>query len=344
MSESADRIFIERNDEDFVTYFIQTITENKNAYALSKCIDDLLQQERGTSTVLGILKLLGSKRSAFIESLLEPTINQLIERFKGKEQRAAPYEAIISAMHQLISKFEFERKIAQTIGDDEMLSALSTCDNSVLLSYIIKAPNDQSAAILSLLPPKRRKHMLEDVPTDQRKDLYQGFSKIQEFTPQYIGKTLNQFVSTLEKQDGNPIRDGVSYILELLGNMGEDDEKEFLSSLAENQDLQSAIAKRHVTPASIFKMDDRGIKSLFSEFDPKTIAHFLLITGDKMAELIIPEQNSRNQAIIKDTLSALQNSTKGRKQIRERAEESKVIILNQLREMIARKEVTLQEG
>ncbi len=67
------------------------------------------------------------------------------------------------------------------------------------------------------------------------------------------------------------------------------------------------------------------------------------MAGEKIAKIVLAVQNPRNAAIISDTLASLRGATKGRGAIRTRAEESKRMVLDRLREMVLSKEVVLAD-
>ena len=336
----ADQAKIERDDTSFVEYFVKLISENPGKYALSKCVDELLLQENGAFKVMGILRLLNAGRSAFIGSLTEKTAKQL-SRLTAKTTEAEPvtYEETLSTLHWLMTKFELERKIAAGICSDELFAAINNCGNTAFNNFFATAEPSDCSAIFAVLPPDRIQGIMDELSSEVKRKIYQGFSSVNQFTPAFVQAAAQKLVAGM--QDGQPIVNGVNYILDILSNMADDDAKDFIDSLDGNQDLKTIIADRYVTPSVILRMDEKGVKSLFSEFDPKTTANFLYIAGEQIVAVVLPIQSARNQAIIKDTLAALQNTTKNRGQIRAKAEECKQLILDRLREMIAKKEISL---
>lgn len=335
-------ISISRDDPAFIDNFLGTL-EKTSRYALSTCVEDMLNQENGAENLMGMLRLLGVNRHKLVNQLSEKVAARVIDKMRhGLSESNFDYDKTIQSMQDFIVRYELEERAAKAYGKDEDLLFLYELDDGTIVQYLAKCEPIDGAVLLSLFSAKRAQELLNRLPQNLRKNIYNGFSQVHTFTPKVVAGILQKLRQTFEAS-GVSVVDGRDFILDMLGNMDDNEAKEFISSI-DNQELVADVSKNFMTISALLRLNDAGIKALFSEFAPKAVAHFCYLAGEKISQIVMGVQNTRNGAIIKDTLNSLRSATKGRGAIRTRAEEAKKEILDRLREMVQTKEVTLAEN
>jgi len=334
--------YIARDDEELIKSFVKTISDSESRYVLSSCVDDMLNRDGGVAIMEGILRLLGAGRHNFVSLLSDRTASNLLSKMKeAGGSTVFDYEVAIAGMAEFISKFELEKKAVERIGADEDLLALSNMDDTSLTNYIAEKDAKEGAMLLSLFPTKKVHSILARMPEEKRKSIYGGFANIQTFTPDAVGDVLSQLKQAMEGKV-TPIVDGLSFILDMLNSMNDEDAKVFVDSVTD-PDLQAEIKRNFMTASDILRLDKDGITILFGDFDPKTIAHFLYLAGKQVADAVMATQTKRNAAIIKDTLSTLSATTVGRAAVMAQAEVCKRNIINAFKEMVLGGDLTLHD-
>lgn len=326
-------------DTVFISEFLQRFSHQPNRYVMSACFAELMEREHGAEVILNIFHLLGEQKVVFTSNL-SPAIAAGISDLAGSLRfRHVNYESSIAAIQELIIRYELGCVTTAKYGEENDLFTLASLNDSALLKYLSVADVKNAALILSLYSSSMINHYLTRLLAERKKAIYQQLGTIHEFTAQDIKKALKKLRLYVENK-GTPLIDGPRLVLEMLNLMIDDEATAFIKAI-DNESLASDIARNFITTNTIFRLDDKGIKLLFAEFDPKDIAHFLYLAGSKITKIVQSVQNVRRVSIIRDTLNTLKNSAKDRSAIRAKAEECQTVILARMRELLLGKEIIL---
>ncbi len=343
--ETPAEVIFKRDDEHLLESFTTILLDGHCVFALSKCIENLMEQDETLVSIRLLQALLGKEQNLLFRGLAADTNRKLLSALKNKDlEFSFDYEKSIKVLQNLLAQIVVEKKRCYTIAKDELLLPLVEQDENTLRKFLNEISGKEGAALISLLPAKAIQNLTDNLSEKSKKEIYGGFSHSQDFTASFIQSVLRKYKKFLNTSQGQRPIGGEPFIVELLESMPDNDSKEFLQALESNPELHHSISRQFITVSAIYQMDQRSLRIFISEFEPGTIAHFILITGEKMEETLFPLLSERNLAIVKDTITTLRNSTKNRRATRIRAEECKKQMLEKLRDLVDKKEIILKDN
>lgn len=299
----------------------------------------------GEEKLFSLLQVFKEHKPLIFETIAQSTVIKI----KATLQRAAPQklysdQQIFALYQDFNSKYALLKTQARAIGPDELLVPLLNFSDAMFGRFCAAEDEEDAACVLSLLPAQRINQILAELPPELKLKIYKGFSCLDQFNGKRITNVLLRLLGQFEKEGGRPVVDGADYLLKMLSEMEDEDADLLLEELRANPDLRRTILNHYIRISDILRLDDTQAKILFSEFEPRQIAYFILLAGEKIEKIIMHISNARRKAVIKDNLNSLRQGTGGKKDVRKTAQTAKQEILKRLNDLILANEIKLAES
>jgi len=248
---------------------------------------------------------------------------EVLEKALGSEEAVNIINRLTSSLQ--IRPFDFARKTDPA----QLLNFIQSEHPQTIALIMAYLSPDQSAAIISALPPDRQVEVAKRIATMDRT------------TPDIlrdVERVLERKLSSLVTQDFTAAG-GVSSIVEVLNRVDRTTERTIIENLeVENPELAEEIKRLMFVFEDIVMLDDRSLQLVLREIDQKDLALALKATATEVGEKVYKNMSKRAADMLKEEIEYM-----GPVKIRD-VEESQQKVVNVIRRLEESGEIIVSRG
>lgn len=248
---------------------------------------------------------------------------EIIEKALGAEKAVMIINRLTSSLQ--IRPFDFARKT----DPSQLLNFIQNEHPQTIALIMAYLQPDQSAAIISALPPDRQVDVAKRIATMDRTspDVIKDVERI-----------LERKLSALVTQDFTAAG-GVDSIVEVLNRVDRTTERTIIESLEiQNPELAEEIKKRMFVFEDIVLLDDRSLQLVLREIDSKDLGLALKASSSEVGEKIYKNMSKRAAEMLREEIQYM-----GPVRIRD-VEEAQQKVVNVIRRLEESGEIIVSRG
>ncbi|XER13553.1 Flagellar motor switch protein FliG [Sporomusa aerivorans] len=248
---------------------------------------------------------------------------EVLEKALGSEKAVSIINRLTTSLQ--IRPFDFARKT----DPSQLLNFIQNEHPQTIALIMAYLQPEQSAAIVSALPPERQVDVARRIATMDRTspDVIRDVERI-----------LERKLSSLVTQDFTAAG-GVDSIVEILNRVDRTTERTIIENMeVQNPELAEEIKKRMFVFEDIVLLDDRSLQLVLREIDNKDLALALKATSGEVANKIYKNISKRAAEMLREEIEYM-----GPVRIRD-VEESQQKIVNNIRRLEESGEIVVSRG
>lgn len=248
---------------------------------------------------------------------------EVLEKALGSEKAVSIINRLTTSLQ--IRPFDFARKT----DPSQLLNFIQNEHPQTIALIMAYLQPEQSAAIVSALPPERQVDVARRIATMDRTspDVIRDVERI-----------LERKLSSLVTQDFTAAG-GVDSIVEILNRVDRTTERTIIENMeVQNPELAEEIKKRMFVFEDIVLLDDRSLRLVLREIDNKDLALALKATSGEVANKIYKNISKRAAEMLREEIEYM-----GPVRIRD-VEESQQKIVNNIRRLEESGEIVVSRG
>ncbi len=248
---------------------------------------------------------------------------EILEKALGAEKAVLIINPLTPSLK--IRPFDFARKT----DPGQLLNFIQNEHPQTIALIMAYLQAEQSAAILSALPPDRQVDVAKRIATMDRTspDVIKDVERI-----------LERKLSSLVTQDFTAAG-GVDSIVEVLNRVGRTTERTIIENLeVQHPELAEEIKKRMFVFEDIVLLDDRSLQLVLREIESKDLALALKASSSEVAEKIYRNMSKRASEMLREEIEYM-----GPVRIRD-VEEAQQKIVNVIRKLEESGEIIVSRG
>lgn len=248
---------------------------------------------------------------------------EVLEKALGSEKAVSIINRLTTSLQ--IRPFDFARKT----DPSQLLNFIQNEHPQTIALIMAYLQPEQSAAIVSALPPERQVDVARRIATMDRTspDVIRDVERI-----------LERKLSSLVTQDFTAAG-GVDSIVEILNRVDRTTERTIIENMeVQNPELAEEIKKRMFVFEDIVLLDDRSLQLVLREIDNKELALALKATSGEVANKIYKNISKRAAEMLKEEIEYM-----GPVRIRD-VEEAQQKIVNNIRRLEEAGEIIVSRG
>ncbi len=247
----------------------------------------------------------------------------ILEKALGSDKAVSIINRLTTSLQ--IRPFDFARKT----DPSQLLNFIQNEHPQTIALIMAYLQPEQSAAIVSALPPERQVDVARRIATMDRTspDVIRDVERI-----------LERKLSSLVTQDFTAAG-GVDSIVEILNRVDRTTERTIIENMeVQNPELAEEIKKRMFVFEDIVLLDDRSLQLVLREIDNKDLALALKATSSEVANKVYKNISKRAAEMLKEEIEYM-----GPVRIRD-VEESQQKIVNNIRRLEESGEIVVSRG
>lgn len=248
---------------------------------------------------------------------------EIIEKALGAEKAVMIINRLTSSLQ--IRPFDFARKT----------------DPSQLLNFIQNEHPQTIALIMAYLQPEQSAAIISALPPDRQVDVAKRIATMDRTSPDVIKdveRILERKLSQLVTQDFTAAG-GVDSIVEVLNRVDRTTERTIIESLEiQNPELAEEIKKRMFVFEDIVLLDDRSLQLVLREIDSKDLGLALKASSSEVGEKIYKNMSKRAAEMLREEIQYM-----GPVRIRD-VEEAQQKVVNVIRRLEESGEIIVSRG
>lgn len=248
---------------------------------------------------------------------------EIIEKALGPEKAMMIINRLTSSLQ--IRPFDFARKT----------------DPSQLLNFIQNEHPQTIALIMAYLQPDQSAAIISALPPDRQVDVAKRIALMDRTSPDVIKdveRILERKLSSLVTQDFTAAG-GVDSIVEVLNRVDRSTERTIIENLEiQNPELAEEIKKRMFVFEDIVLLDDRSLQLVLREIDSKDLALALKASSTEVSEKVYRNMSKRAADMLREEIQYM-----GPVRIRD-VEESQQKVVNVIRRLEESGEIIVSRG
>ncbi|WP_371368968.1 Flagellar motor switch protein FliG [Sporomusa rhizae] len=248
---------------------------------------------------------------------------EVLEKALGSEKAVSIINRLTTSLQ--IRPFDFARKT----------------DPSQLLNFIQNEHPQTIALIMAYLQPEQSAAIVSSLPPERQVDVARRIATMDRTSPDVIRdveRILERKLSSLVTQDFTAAG-GVDSIVEILNRVDRTTERTIIENMeVQNPELAEEIKKRMFVFEDIVLLDDRSLQLVLREIDNKDLALALKATSGEVANKIYKNISKRAAEMLKEEIEYM-----GPVRIRD-VEESQQKIVNNIRRLEESGEIVVSRG
>lgn len=248
---------------------------------------------------------------------------EVLEKALGSDKAVSIINRLTTSLQ--IRPFDFARKT----DPSQLLNFIQNEHPQTIALIMAYLQPEQSAAIVSALPPERQVDVARRIATMDRTspDVIRDVERI-----------LERKLSSLVTQDFTAAG-GVDSIVEILNRVDRTTERTIIENMeVQNPELAEEIKKRMFVFEDIVLLDDRSLQLVLREIDNKDLALALKATSSEVANKVYKNISKRAAEMLKEEIEYM-----GPVRIRD-VEESQQKIVNNIRRLEESGEIVVSRG
>lgn len=248
---------------------------------------------------------------------------EVLEKALGAEKAVSIINRLTTSLQ--IRPFDFARKT----DPSQLLNFIQNEHPQTIALIMAYLQPEQSAAIVSALPPERQVDVARRIATMDRTspDVIRDVERI-----------LERKLSSLVTQDFTAAG-GVDSIVEILNRVDRTTERTIIENMeVQNPELAEEIKKRMFVFEDIVLLDDRSLQLVLREIDNKDLALALKATSGEVANKIYKNISKRAAEMLREEIEYM-----GPVRIRD-VEEAQQKIVNNIRRLEESGEIVVSRG
>ncbi|TWH48594.1 flagellar motor switch protein FliG [Sporomusa sp. KB1] len=248
---------------------------------------------------------------------------EVLEKALGADKAVSIINRLTTSLQ--IRPFDFARKT----DPSQLLNFIQNEHPQTIALIMAYLQPEQSAAIVSALPPERQVDVARRIATMDRTspDVIRDVERI-----------LERKLSSLVTQDFTAAG-GVDSIVEILNRVDRTTERTIIENMeVQNPELAEEIKKRMFVFEDIVLLDDRSLQLVLREIDNKDLALALKATASEVANKVYKNISKRAAEMLKEEIEYM-----GPVRIRD-VEESQQKIVNNIRRLEESGEIVVSRG
>jgi flagellar motor switch protein FliG len=248
---------------------------------------------------------------------------EILEKALGAEKAVSIINRLTSSLQ--IRPFDFARKT----DPGQLLNFIQNEHPQTLALIMAYLQPDQSAAIISSLPPERQVEVARRIATMDRTspDVIKDVERI-----------LERKLSTMSSQDFTTAG-GVDSIVEVLNRVDRATERTIIENLeVQHPELAEEIKKRMFVFEDIVLLDDRSLQLVLRQVESKDLALSLKASSGEVTDKVFRNMSKRAAEMLKEEIQYM-----GPVRIRD-VEESQQKIVNVIRSLEESGEIVVSRG
>ena len=248
---------------------------------------------------------------------------EVLEKALGAEKAVSIINRLTTSLQ--IRPFDFARKT----DPSQLLNFIQNEHPQTIALIMAYLQPEQSAAIVSALPPERQVDVARRIATMDRTspDVIRDVERI-----------LERKLSSLVTQDFTAAG-GVDSIVEILNRVDRTTERTIIENMeVQNPELAEEIKKRMFVFEDIVLLDDRSLQLVLREIDNKDLALALKATASEVANKVYKNISKRAAEMLKEEIEYM-----GPVRIRD-VEEAQQKIVNKIRRLEESGEIVVSRG
>jgi len=248
---------------------------------------------------------------------------EILEKALGADKAVSIINRLTTSLQ--IRPFDFARKT----DPSQLLNFIQNEHPQTIALIMAYLQPEQSAAIVSALPPERQVDVARRIATMDRTspDVIRDVERI-----------LERKLSSLVTQDFTAAG-GVDSIVEILNRVDRTTERTIIENMeVQNPELAEEIKKRMFVFEDIVLLDDRSLQLVLREIDNKDLALALKATASEVANKVYKNISKRAAEMLKEEIEYM-----GPVRIRD-VEEAQQKIVNNIRRLEESGEIVVSRG
>ncbi|MBP2662596.1 MAG: fliG [Firmicutes bacterium] len=248
---------------------------------------------------------------------------EVLEKALGSDKAVSIINRLTTSLQ--IRPFDFARKT----DPSQLLNFIQNEHPQTIALIMAYLQPEQSAAIVSALPPERQVDVARRIATMDRTspDVIRDVERI-----------LERKLSSLVTQDFTAAG-GVDSIVEILNRVDRTTERTIIENMeVQNPELAEEIKKRMFVFEDIVLLDDRSLQLVLREIENKDLALALKATSSEVANKVYKNISKRAAEMLKEEIEYM-----GPVRIRD-VEESQQKIVNNIRRLEESGEIVVSRG
>ncbi len=248
---------------------------------------------------------------------------EVLEKALGSEKAVSIINRLTTSLQ--IRPFDFARKT----DPSQLLNFIQNEHPQTIALIMAYLQPEQSAAIVSALPPERQVEVARRIATMDRTspDVIRDVERI-----------LERKISSLVTQDFTAAG-GVDSIVEILNRVDRTTERTIIENMeVQNPELAEEIKKRMFVFEDIVLLDDRSLQLVLREIDNKDLALALKATASEVANKVYKNVSKRAAEMLREEIEYM-----GPVRIRD-VEEAQQKIVNNIRRLEESGEIIVSRG
>ncbi|MBP2635808.1 MAG: fliG [Firmicutes bacterium] len=248
---------------------------------------------------------------------------EVLEKALGSDKAVSIINRLTTSLQ--IRPFDFARKT----------------DPSQLLNFIQNEHPQTIALIMAYLQPEQSAAIVSSLPPERQVDVARRIATMDRTSPDVIRdveRILERKLSSLVTQDFTAAG-GVDSIVEILNRVDRTTERTIIENMeVQNPELAEEIKKRMFVFEDIVLLDDRSLQLVLREIDNKDLALALKATSSEVANKVYKNISKRAAEMLKEEIEYM-----GPVRIRD-VEESQQKIVNNIRRLEESGEIVVSRG
>jgi len=248
---------------------------------------------------------------------------EVLEKALGSDKAVSIINRLTTSLQ--IRPFDFARKT----------------DPSQLLNFIQNEHPQTIALIMAYLQPEQSAAIVSSLPPERQVDVARRIATMDRTSPDVIRdveRILERKLSSLVTQDFTAAG-GVDSIVEILNRVDRTTERTIIENMeVQNPELAEEIKKRMFVFEDIVLLDDRSLQLVLREIDNKDLALALKATSGEVANKVYKNVSKRAAEMLKEEIEYM-----GPVRIRD-VEESQQKIVNNIRRLEESGEIVVSRG
>lgn len=248
---------------------------------------------------------------------------EVLEKALGSDKAVSIINRLTTSLQ--IRPFDFARKT----------------DPSQLLNFIQNEHPQTIALIMAYLQPEQSAAIVSSLPPERQVDVARRIATMDRTSPDVIRdveRILERKLSSLVTQDFTAAG-GVDSIVEILNRVDRTTERTIIENMeVQNPELAEEIKKRMFVFEDIVLLDDRSLQLVLREIDNKDLALALKATSSEVANKVYKNISKRAAEMLKEEIEYM-----GPVRIRD-VEESQQKIVNNIRRLEEAGEIVVSRG
>lgn len=248
---------------------------------------------------------------------------EVLEKALGSEKAVSIINRLTTSLQ--IRPFDFARKT----DPSQLLNFIQNEHPQTIALIMAYLQPEQSAAIVSALPPERQVDVARRIATMDRTspDVIRDVERI-----------LERKLSSLVTQDFTAAG-GVDSVVDILNRVDRTTERTIIENMeVQNPELAEEIKKRMFVFEDIVLLDDRSLQLVLREIDNKDLALALKATASEVAEKVYKNISKRAGEMLREEIEYM-----GPVRIRD-VEEAQQKIVNNIRRLEESGEIVVSRG